>query len=154
MTQTPQTPPGNSGCVYDSSNIFAKILRKEISSVPVYEDAQILAFMDIMPQAEGHMVLIPKAPCRNLLDADPQILPHCIQIVQKLAQAAQKALSAAGIAVMQFNEAAAGQSVFHLHFHIIPRFAGQNLKPHGSAPAAPEELAATAAKIRAALAAA
>lgn len=152
MTQAEAAPPHNEAGLYSKDNIFAKILRKEIPVISVYEDEALLAFMDIMPQSDGHMLLIPKTACRNLLDADPQILPHCIKTVQKLAQAGQKALAADGIAIMQFNETAAGQTVFHLHFHIIPHFNGVSRRAHGSAPAAAEKLAPLAAKIRAALA--
>lgn len=136
---------------YAADNIFAKILRREIPAAIVYEDDKALAFMDVMPQGKGHLLLIPKSPCRNLLDADPHILPHLITVAQSLAQAAKAAFRADGITFMQFNEEAAGQSVFHLHFHIIPRFSGVALKPHQDTPAAPAELAAQAEKICAAL---
>ncbi|KAA6205888.1 MAG: HIT family protein [Candidatus Tokpelaia sp.] len=152
MTASPEERPDKNAGFYDKSNIFAKILRREIPVISVYEDDAILAFMDAMPQAEGHVLLIPKAPCRNLLDADPQILPHFIRILQKLAQAVQQALSADGIAIMQFNEAAAGQTVFHLHFHIIPHYAGKARQVHGSNPVPPEKLTPIAAQISAALA--
>jgi len=152
MTQAEAAPLSGKAALYSRDNIFARILRKEIPVISVYEDAALLAFMDIMPQADGHMLLVPKAACRNLLDADPQILPHCIIVAQKLAQAGQKALAADGIAIMQFNEAAAGQTIFHLHFHIIPHFNGIARQEHGSIQAAAEKLALSAAKIRAALA--
>jgi len=136
---------------YDKNNIFAKILKREIPAIIVYEDDSALAFMDVMPQGKGHVLLIPKIPCRNILDADPKILPHLIQMAQKLAQAVKKAFQADGVTIMQFNEEASGQSVFHLHFHIIPRFNGIALKPHSGAPAPEEELKKEAEKIRAAL---
>ncbi|MEV4606250.1 HIT family protein [Neorhizobium sp. LMR1-1-1.1] len=115
---------------YDDNNIFAKILRGEIPCHRVYEDADTLAFMDVMPQSPGHLLVIPKTPSRNILDADPATLSKVIPIVQKLANAAKDAFEADGITVTQFNEPAAGQTVYHLHFHIIPRYEGAGLKPH------------------------
>lgn len=116
--------------VYDSNNIFAKILKGEIPSHRVYEDDKTIAFMDVMPQAPGHTLVVPKDPSRNLLDADQATLAHTIAVVQKIAIAAKKAFDADGVYVAQFNEPAAGQTVFHLHFHIIPRQEGAALKPH------------------------
>ncbi|MGE3147312.1 MAG: HIT family protein [Pseudorhodoplanes sp.] len=137
---------------YDPTNIFAKILRGEIPNHTVYEDDAVLAFMDVMPQAEGHVLVIPKAPSRNLLDADPATLAPLIAATQKLAIAAKKAFAADGVTIMQFNEAPAGQSVFHLHFHVIPRHEGVALRGHGSAGMEkPEVLSANAARVRAAL---
>lgn len=136
---------------YDDTNIFAKILRGEIPSVKLYEDEHTLAFMDVMPQAPGHLLVIPKSPSRNLLDADPEALAKTIPVVQKLAQAAKKAFEADGVFVAQFNEPAAGQTVFHLHFHIIPRHEGQTLKPHSGGMEDMAVLEANAEKIRAAL---
>lgn len=115
---------------YDDNNIFAKILRGEIPCHRVYEDADTLAFMDVMPQSPGHLLVIPKVPSRNILDADPATLSKVIPVVQKLAVAAKDAFDADGITVTQFNEPAAGQTVYHLHFHIIPRYEGAGLKPH------------------------
>lgn len=115
---------------YDDTNIFAKILRGEIPSYTVYEDDVAIAFMDVMPQAPGHVLVVPKAPSRNLLDADPHALALLIPVVQKIANAAKTAFEADGITVMQFNEAAGGQSVFHLHFHVIPRHEGVELHRH------------------------
>ena len=115
---------------YDDNNIFAKILRGEIPCVRVYEDDQTLAFMDVMPQAPGHVLVIPKTPSRNLLDADPKVLSALMPVVQKIANAVQEAFEADGITISQFNEPAAGQTVFHLHFHIVPRHEGAALKPH------------------------
>jgi histidine triad (HIT) family protein len=115
---------------YDANNIFAKILKGEIPSCRVYEDEHTVAFMDVMPQAPGHTLVLPKSPSRNLLDADPSVLPHLITTVQKVAVAIQEAFDADGVYVAQFNEPAAGQTVFHLHFHIIPRHEGIALKPH------------------------
>lgn len=137
---------------YDSNNIFAKILRGEIPAIKVFESAQTLAFMDIMPRADGHVLVIPKAPSRHLLDADPAVLAGMMADVQKLARAVKAAFAAEGIMLVQYNEAAAGQTVFHLHMHIIPRFAGVVMRPHGEAMAKPEHLAEHAAKIRKALA--
>lgn len=136
---------------YDPQNIFGKILRGEIPCHKVYEDEAVLAFMDVMPQAPGHTLVIPKAPSRNLLDADPASLGLLIAAVQKVAVAVRKALAADGVTVMQFNEAASGQTVFHLHFHIIPRQDGAPLKPHVGGMEKPEVLAAHAAKIAAAI---
>ncbi|MBK5571290.1 HIT family protein [Ensifer sp. 2YAB10] len=136
---------------YDDNNIFAKILRGEIPSHRVYEDDATIAFMDVMPQAEGHLLVVPKAPSRNLLDADAATLPALIATVQKLAVAAKDAFDADGVTVMQFNEAPAGQSVFHLHFHVIPRRAGVPLKPHSGTMEDGAVLAANAEKVRQAL---
>ena len=136
---------------YDSNNIFAKILRGEIPCHKVYEDDHTLAFMDVMPQAPGHLLVIPKVGSRNILDADPDVLAHTIATVQKLAVAAREAFDADGVYVAQFNEAAAGQTVFHLHFHIIPRSEGAALKPHTGGMEDNAVLSANAEKIRAAL---
>ena len=135
---------------YDNDNIFARILRGEIPAFKVYEDEQTFAFMDIMPRAPGHMLVIPKRPARNLLDAAPESLGACILTAQKLAQAAQKALAADGITLQQFSEEAGGQEVFHLHFHVIPRYAGRALGRPGQM-GDMDEIAALAKKISAAL---
>ena len=137
---------------YDSNNVFAKILRGELPAQKVYEDADSLAFMDIMPRCEGHTLVIPKTPARNLLDASPAQLTACMRTVQKVADAAMKAFGAAGITVQQFNEPAGGQVVFHLHFHILPRFEGVSLGPPASKMERAEVLAGNADKIRKALA--
>jgi histidine triad (HIT) family protein len=136
---------------YDTGNVFAKILRGEIPSHRVYEDAHAVAFMDVMPQAAGHTLIVPRAACRNLLDAEPAALAHILPVVQRIARAAKSAFSADGISVLQFNEAAGGQSVFHLHFHVVPRFEGVPLKPHHGGLENPEVLVANAAKLRQAL---
>ncbi|MCA1406857.1 HIT family protein [Ensifer sp. IC3342] len=136
---------------YDTNNIFAKILRGEIPSHRVYEDDATVAFMDVMPQAEGHVLVLPKTPSRNILDADASTLPSLIGTVQKIAIAAKEALDADGVTIMQFNEAPAGQSVFHLHFHVIPRRDGIPLKPHSGRMEDEAVLAANAEKIRQAL---
>jgi histidine triad (HIT) family protein len=117
---------------YDPQNIFAKILRGEIPCHKIYEDERALAFLDIMPRAPGHTLVIPKAPARNLLDIDPADLAHVHQVAQKIAKAQMKAFSADGITIQQFNESAGGQVVFHLHVHVIPRHAGVSMKPAAS----------------------
>lgn len=136
---------------YDNSNIFARILRGEIPSTRVYEDDAVVAFMDVMPQAPGHTLVVPKAASRNLLDADPATFARLMPVVQKVARAVKSAFGADGVSIMQFNEGAAGQTVFHLHFHVIPRMEGTPLKPHTGAMERPEVLAANAEKIRKAL---
>jgi histidine triad (HIT) family protein len=136
---------------YDDTNIFARILRGEIPSTRVYEDDAVVAFMDVMPQAAGHTLVVPKAPSRNLLDADPATFVRLMPAVQKVANAVKKAFGADGVTVMQFNEPAAGQTVFHLHFHVIPRHEGVPLKPHTGQMERPEVLTAHAEKIRKAM---
>jgi histidine triad (HIT) family protein len=136
---------------YDNGNIFAKILRGEIPSHRVYEDDDAVAFMDVMPQANGHTLVVPKAASRNLLDADPAVLAKVLPIVQKIAKAAKSAFAADGITVIQFNEAPAGQTVFHLHFHVIPRHEGLPLKTHARGMEDGAVLAENAAKLKAAL---
>jgi histidine triad (HIT) family protein len=136
---------------YDDTNIFAKILRGEIPAVKLHEDEHTLAFMDVMPQAPGHLLVIPKSPSRNLIDADPEVLAKTMPVVQKLAKAAKEAFEADGVFVAQFNEPAAGQTVFHLHFHVIPRHEGVTLKPHTGGMEDMAVLEANAEKIRAAL---
>ena len=116
---------------YDTENIFAKILRQEIPCFKVYEDTETLCFMDINPRADGHCLVIPKTPCRNMLDASPEQMASCMSTVKKVANAAKSALNADGITLQQFNEAAGGQEVFHLHFHILPRHEGVSLRPPG-----------------------
>ena len=132
---------------YDDNNIFAKILRGEIPSHKLYEDEHTLAFMDVMPQAPGHLLVVPKTGSRNLLDADPQVLAKTIAVVQKLAVAAKEAFDADGVFIAQFNEPAAGQTVYHLHFHVVPRYEGQPLKPHSGQMENNDVLAANAEKI-------
>jgi histidine triad (HIT) family protein len=115
---------------YDPNNIFAKILRGEIPCHKIYEDEHTLAFMDVMPQVDGHCLVIPKSPSRGLLDADPAVLAQLMTAVQKVAAAAKKAFNADGIQIRQYNEEAGGQTVFHLHVHILPMKAGERLKAH------------------------
>ena len=136
---------------YDESNIFAKILRGEIPCHKVYEDADALCFMDVMPQAPGHVLIVPKAPSRTMLNADPLVLAKLLPLVQKIAIAAKAAFAADGITVMQFNEPAGGQTVFHLHVHVIPRHDGVPLKPHSGKMEDGAVLSAHASALRAAL---
>lgn len=137
---------------YDSTNIFARILRGELPAHRVFEDNYTVAFMDLMPQGTGHTLVLPKAPSRNLLDAEPATFAPLFSTVQKVAKAAKKAFDADGITIIQFNEPAAGQTVYHLHVHVIPRFDGVPLKPHTGQMEATEVLAANAEKIKAVLA--
>ena len=118
---------------YDPSNIFAKILRGEMPAAKVHEDDQVLAFMDVFPQSRGHTLVIPKTPARNLLDVPPEALQTLIIRVQTIARAVREALQPNGLTIMQFNGAAGGQTVYHLHFHIIPRWEGQPMAGHGAA---------------------
>lgn len=136
---------------YDPGNIFARILRGEIPAHKVYEDEATLAFMDVMPQGEGHTLVIPKAPARGLLDADPASLAALIATVQRVARAVKTAFAADGLTIFQYNEPAGGQTVFHLHVHIVPRREGVMLKRHEGGMADPVMLADHAASIRAAL---
>jgi histidine triad (HIT) family protein len=136
---------------YDPSNVFARILRGEIPCHKVYEDDATLAFMDVMPQADGHTLIIPKTPARNMLDAAPDQLAAVISTTQRIAKAVKVAFAADGVFVAQFNEPAAGQTVFHLHVHVIPRHEGTALRPHTGAMADHGVLAGHAARIRTAL---
>jgi histidine triad (HIT) family protein len=137
---------------YDSNNVFAKILRGELPAHKVHEDAETLALMDIMPRVEGHVLVIPKGQARNLLDASPAQLAACMRTAQKVAAAAVKAFGADGVTLLQASEAAGGQVVFHLHFHVMPRWEGRSLGPPAAKMEKPEVLAANAEKIRKALA--
>ena len=136
---------------YDPSNIFGKILRGEIPAHKVYEDDLALVMMDIFPQSRGHTLIVPKAPSRNLLDADPAALSAVMPLVQKVARAVKQVTRADGVRLAQFNEAPAGQTVFHLHFHVIPIYEGVPLGAHGGGKAEDAELAALARDIAAAL---
>lgn len=136
---------------YDTTNVFAKILRGELPCHRLYEDADTLAFMDIMPRGDGHCLVIPKKPSRNILDVDVDSLAAVARTTQKLARAVVRAFSADGVTVQQFNEPAGGQVVFHLHVHVIPRFEGVSLRPHSGQMEKPEILTANAEKIKAAL---
>ena len=135
---------------YDDQNIFARILRDELPAIKVYEDDQVLAFMDIMPQAEGHTLVIPKTPALTLLDLPPEAAAYTIQIVQKVAQAIEKALDAKGIVLMQLSGTAAGQTVPHVHFHLIPSSIHE-LGRHAAQMGNQEKIAGFAEKIKAAL---
>jgi len=115
---------------YDRNNIFAKILRGEIPACTVYEDEYTLAFMDVMPQSDGHTLVIPKVEASNLFEISPDALNRLIVTTQTIAKAAQSAFKADGVTIMQFNGTAAGQTVFHLHFHVIPRYDGVQLRSH------------------------
>jgi histidine triad (HIT) family protein len=137
---------------YDSSNIFAKILRGELPAHKVLEDADTLAFMDIMPRCQGHTLVIPKSPARSILDASPEQMTACMRTVQTISRAVMKAFGAQGVTVQQFNEPAGGQVVFHLHFHVLPRWDGIKLQPHTGQMEKPEVLASNAEAIRKALA--
>lgn len=135
---------------YDPDNIFAKILRGEIPCEKLYEDEETFVFMDIMPRADGHCLIIPKTPCRNMLDASDAQLAACLRTVRRMGHAVMKGLGAEGVTVQQFNEAVGGQEVFHLHYHVLPRHEGERLRPPGKMEdqAVIKEIAA---KIRAAL---
>ncbi len=136
---------------YDSNNIFAKILRGELPCTSVFEDDTTLAFLDLFPQSKGHTLVIPKTPAVGFFDLPAGALADLIVKTQTVATAVRKALEPEGMVVMQFNGAVAGQTVFHIHFHIIPRWELMPLKGHGAAPKAdPAELAALAEKIKAA----
>jgi histidine triad (HIT) family protein len=136
---------------YDPSNIFAKILRGEIPCVKVYEDAETLAFMDVMPQAPGHTLVVPKEAAQNILDLSSEGLAAMMATTQKVTKAVKKGLAPDGIVLTQFNGAAVGQTVFHVHFHIIPRHDGELLAPHGRSMVDAVILESIAAKIRSAL---
>lgn len=138
---------------YDPNNIFAKIIAGQIPCEKLYEDQDVIAFMDIMPQAEGHCLVVPKAPSRNLLDAEAKNFGTLFHHVQRIAKATKLAMQADGITIMQFNEPAAGQTVFHLHVHILPRHDDVGLKPHTGQMGDMAAIKANADKIRAALAA-
>ena len=136
---------------YDTQNIFAKILRGELPCYKVYEDDKVFAFLDIMPRAPGHTLVLPKSSARNVLDVDPDDLAAVAKVAQKIAKAAMTVFSADGITIQQFNEGAGGQVVFHLHVHVIPRVAGVAMKPAASEKEKPEVLSAHAAKLAASL---
>ena len=137
--------------MYDPNNIFAKILRGEAPCVKVYEDDVSLAFMDVMPRADGHTLVIPKVPARGLLDIAPDDLARFMPSVLKVAQAVKAGLKAEGLTLMQFNEEAGGQQVFHLHFHLLPRWSGIAIKPPGGPFQPAEVLRPVAERIMAAL---
>ena len=136
---------------YDEQNIFARIMRGELPAAKIYEDEDVFVILDVMPQAPGHTLVLPKAPSRNLLDIRADQLQKLILAVQRIARAVQKAFDAPGVTVMQFNEPAAGQTVFHTHFHVIPRQEGVALKPHSGQMADKDELEKQAFALRAVL---
>ncbi|MEQ1581274.1 MAG: HIT family protein [Steroidobacteraceae bacterium] len=138
---------------YDTNNIFARILRGEIPAHKVFEDEATFAFMDVMPQAEGHTLVVPKSPAENLFDLSPADLGRLIQVTQKVAVAVRTAFQPDGLTLMQFNGPEAGQTVFHIHFHVVPRYAGVGLRSHSRQMADNALLADHAERIRAALAA-
>jgi histidine triad (HIT) family protein len=150
--QSKDRRPENLMPAYDPNNIFAKILRGELPCYKVYEDDKTLAFLDIMPRAPGHALVLPKAPARNILDVAPDDLAHVIKIAQKIAKASVEVFGADGITIQQFNERAGGQVVFHLHVHVIPRQQGIAMKPAASVKEAPDILAEQAKKLMSALA--
>ena len=135
---------------YDDQNIFARILRGELPAIKIYEDEQVLAFMDIMPQADGHALVIPKTPAVTLLDLPADVAAYTIQIVQKIARAIETALDAKGIVLMQLSGEAAGQTVPHVHFHLIPSSI-HHLGRHAAQMGDQEKIKAHAEKIKAAL---
>ncbi|HEV3242260.1 MAG TPA: HIT family protein [Methyloceanibacter sp.] len=136
---------------YDRDNVFAKVLRGELPSHKIYEDEDTLALLDIMPRSDGHALVVTKEEARDLFDVSPKALVKLMAVVQKLAPQIKEAVGADGVLIAQFNGAAAGQTVFHLHVHIIPRKEGTELKPHAGKMADQAQLAATAEKIRKAL---
>ena len=137
---------------YDSENIFAKIMHGDMPCVKIFEDGGVIVFMDVFPQSKGHVLVVPKAPSRNLLEVAPKDIGRLFGAVQRIAEAVNKALSPDGIVVTQLNGAPAGQTVFHTHVHIIPRYAGESLKGHSEgAMADMKDLESIAALIRAAL---
>ena len=136
---------------YDDNNVFAKILRSEIPCVKVFEDEKNLAFMDVMPQAEGHVLVIPKEPAENILELSSESAMALMTATQKVAKAVKKGLNAPGVMLAMLNGAPAGQSVFHVHFHVIPRSAGVDLGLHARGMVDPKSLEPIAAKIRSAL---
>ena len=137
---------------YDPDNIFAKILRGEASAHVVLDEEYCLAFMDLMPQSPGHTLIIPREPAENIFDLSDEGLAHLTATTRRVARAVKTALDPAGIMIAQLNGVDAGQTVFHIHFHVIPRYAGEGLTFHARTMANAGELAANAARIRAALA--
>jgi histidine triad (HIT) family protein len=136
---------------YDDQNIFAKIIRGEMGCVKVHEDENVISFMDIFPQSRGHTLVVPKAPARNLLEISEAALAATMGPLKHISAAVEAALKPDGIAIVQFNGAPAGQSVFHIHFHIIPRWENQSMASHGHGQADLAELEELAAQIRAKL---
>ncbi|MBL4784726.1 MAG: HIT family protein [Cohaesibacteraceae bacterium] len=136
---------------YDDKNIFAKILKGELPCEKVFEDQYTFAIMDIMPRADGHVLVLPKRHCRNMLDADTVTLAQVMDTTQRIARAQMLALNADGITMQQFNETAGGQIVFHLHMHVIPRFENIKMRPHSGEMADANILKTLATKLRSVL---
>jgi histidine triad (HIT) family protein len=136
---------------YDRNNVFARILRGEIPAHKICEDDLTLAFMDVMPQADGHALVIPKAEAEDIFELAPDTLAATILTTQRVARAVRKAFDAPGVMIAQLNGPAAGQSVFHIHFHVLPRHAGLELRLHARGMADPAVIAEHAARVRAAL---
>ena len=137
--------------MYDDTNVFAKIIRGELPAFKVFEDERALAFMDAMPQSEGHTLVVPKVRARNFFDIEPDALAELIKATQHVARGVQKAFSPGGMRIIQFNEAVAGQTVFHIHFHIIPCYEGVSLRTHNRDWADKALLAQHAERVRQAL---
>ena len=137
--------------LYDDQNIFAKILRGEMPCEKLYEDDDTFVIMDIMPRGDGHCLVLPKRPARNVLDADDEMLAAVSKTTAKMARTVKKAFNADGVTIQQFNESAGGQVVFHLHVHVIPRFEGERMKPHTGTMEDQAVLKPNADKIRAAI---
>jgi len=136
---------------YDANNVFAKILRGDLPCVDVYEDEHTLAFMDLMPSVEGHTLVIPKAPAKEIFDLSAEGASALMRTTQKVGRAIKRGLNCSGVMLVQLNGAGAGQSIPHVHFHILPREEGLELQLHGRTMRKPEELEPIAARIRAAL---
>jgi histidine triad (HIT) family protein len=136
---------------YDANNPFARILRGEAPASMVYEDEHAIAFMDLMPQVEGHTLVIPRSPCRDLFDVDPEVLAGTMRATQTVAAAVKSTFDAPGVMIAQLSGAAAGQTVFHLHFHILPRFQGIEFRLHAAVMEERARLDALAERIRSAL---
>ncbi len=136
---------------YDPENIFAKILRGEANAHVVLDEEHCLAFMDLMPQSPGHTLIIPRESAENIFDLSEEGLAHLTATTRRVARAVKTALNPAGLMIAQLNGVDAGQTVFHIHFHVIPRYAGEGLTFHARSMADADELAANAARIRAAL---
>lgn len=137
--------------MYDRNNVFAKILRGEIPCFKVFEDDAAMAFMDVMPQSKGHTLVIPKTEARNFFDVDPQPLAELIKRTQHVARGVREAFKPDGVRILQFNDAPAGQTIFHIHFHIVPCYLGEEMKPHSREQADKAVLAEHAERIKQAL---
>jgi histidine triad (HIT) family protein len=133
---------------YDPQNVFARILRDELPSERIYEDARTLAFMDLMPQSDGHVLVITREPAETLFDLSPEGAAACMQVTQRIAAAVMRAFDVPGIMIAQLNGAAAGQTVPHVHFHVIPRRPAEALRMHAAVKADPSQLRANAERIR------